>query len=221
MLRRVALDQLCCSWLEKLTPTFTRPLLLTRGTSRYQLRVVAFIVPSTAILIDGRRGRVMSSPRSAPRYLRTGHTAAGSHPPTRGPIQRDEWIRRVRVALRADYTTLRSSPLCDLPGVQALAHRDLSRRIYPTAAAVRALLDRAYDAALMELDGVEDHRMRHVAMYLQLAREGVPITQITRQLGLRSRSYVHRAIQPQALELVTEAFLRLARPIETMDDAAS
>lgn len=163
----------------------------------------------------------MSSPRSAPRYLRAGHTAAGSHPPPRGPIQRDEWIRRVRVALRADYTTLRSSPLCDLPGVQALAHRDFSRRIYPTAAAVRALLDRAYDAALMELDGVEDHRMRHVAMYLQLAREGVPITQITRQLGLRSRSYVHRAIQPQALELVTEAFLRLARPVETMNDAAS
>jgi hypothetical protein len=136
---------------------------------------------------------------------------AAPHPTPRGPIRRDEWVRRVREALRVDYTELRTSPLCDLPGVQALARSDFSRRIYPTAAAVRVLLDRAYDAAVNELDGVPDRRIHQVATYLQLAREGLPITKIAQQLGLRSRSYVHREIQRQALDLITEAFLQLAR----------
>ena len=157
---------------------------------------------------------------TTPRTRRAGRAGALSHSTPRGPIRRDEWVRRVREALHADYTALGTSPLCDLPGVLALARSDFSRRIYPTAAAVRALLDRAYDAALLELDGVADRRMRQVATYLQLAREGVPITQIAPQIGLRSRSYVHREIQRQALELITEAFLQLARQPDISGDAA-
>ena len=41
---------------------------------------------------------------------------------------------------------------------------------------------------------------------------------ITKELGLHSRSYVHRQIQRQALELVTEAFLQLARQAQQPDD---
>lgn len=155
-----------------------------------------------------------------PRNRRAGCPAVASQPAPRGPIRRDEWARRVREALRADYSALRTSPLCDLPGVVALAHSDFSRRIYPTAAALRVLLDRAYDAALGELDGLEDRRIRLVATYLQLARKGMPITQIAQQLGLRSRSYVHREIQREALELITEAFLQLARQSGACDHAA-
>jgi hypothetical protein len=43
-----------------------------------------------------------------------------------------------------------------------------------------------------------------------LARGGNSVVTITKDLGLHSRSYVHRQIQRQALELVTEAFLPLA-----------
>ncbi len=100
------------------------------------------------------------------RTRREGRADALSHSTPRGPIRRDEWVRRVREALHADYIARGTSPLCDLPGVLALARSDCSRRIYPTAAAVRALLDRAYDAALLELDGVADRRMRQVATYL-------------------------------------------------------
>jgi hypothetical protein len=52
---------------------------------------------------------------------------------------------------------------------------------------------------------------RQVPTYLQLAHEGKSVVTITRELGLHSRSYVHRQIQRQALELVTEAFQQLAR----------
>jgi hypothetical protein len=41
---------------------------------------------------------------------------------------------------------------------------------------------------------------------------------IAKELGLHGRSYVHRQIQRQALELVTEAFLRLARQAQLPDD---
>jgi AraC-like DNA-binding protein len=156
---------------------------------------------------------------AAPRTRPAGHPVATSPMVPRGPIRREEWIRRVRAALGADYTTLPASPLCELPGVLALARSHYARRIYPSAAALRVLLDRAYDAALRELDGLQDRRMHHVALYLQLAREGVPITQITQQLGLRSRSYVHREIQREALELITEAFLQLARQTGSGDAA--
>lgn len=155
---------------------------------------------------------------TAPRHRGAGPTNVRSTPASRGPIRRDEWVRRVREALRADYTALRTSPLCELPGVLSLARSDFARRIYPAAAALRVLLDRAYDTAVMELDGVADRRVGHVATYLQLAREGLPVTQITQQLGLRSRSYVHRAIQRQAFELITEAFLQLARSNDASSD---
>jgi hypothetical protein len=53
-------------------------------------------------------------------------------------------------------------------------------------------------------------------MYLQLAREGIPVTQITQRLCLHTRTSVHREIQRQASELVTEAFLQLARRTEDL-----
>ena len=132
----------------------------------------------------------------------------------RGPTRREEYIRRVRDALHADYATLHTSPLCELPGVVALARGEFSRKIFPTASALRALLDRAYSVAIEELAGVEDRRLQQIGTYLQLSRQGVSVTEITRQLGLHSRSYVHREIQRQALELVTEAFLQLARQVD-------
>jgi hypothetical protein len=143
-----------------------------------------------------------------------------SHSTPRGPIRREEWIRRVRDALHADYANLRASPLCELPGVLALARTDFCRKIFPTASALRALLTRAYEAALAELDGVGDRRLQQISTYLKLARDGVAVTKITQQLGFHSRSYVHRQIQRQALELVTEAFLQLARQTDEVRDAA-
>lgn len=128
-------------------------------------------------------------------------------PRPRGRTPRKDYLQRVKEALDADYTQLRASPLCELPGVVALARTGYSHRIYPSAAALRALLDRAYQAALDELAGIEDYRLQRVHTYLQLARVGKSVVAITRELGLHSRSYVHRQIQRQALELVTEAFL--------------
>ncbi len=74
--------------------------------------------------------------------------------------------------------------------------------------------------ALAELDGVHERRVQQVATYLQLAREGVSVTTITHRLGLHSRSYVHQEIQRQALELITEAFLQLARQADESSNAA-
>lgn len=132
----------------------------------------------------------------------------------RGPTRHEEYVRRVRNALGADYSALRDSPLCELPGVQALARSSFNRKIYPAASALRALLDRAYTAALEELADVEDRRVQEIATYLRLSRQGVSVIEITHQLGFHSRSYVHREIQRQALELVTDAFLQLARQTE-------
>jgi hypothetical protein len=56
--------------------------------------------------------------------------------------------------------------------------------------------------------------MQQIATYLHLRRQGISVSEITHQLGLQSRSYVHSTIQRQALELVTEAFLLLARQSE-------
>ena len=159
--------------------------------------------------------RIMSVSRS---HRGAKPTIVRSNPASRGPVRREEWVRRVRDALRADYTALRTSPLCDLPGVLVLARRDFPRRIYPAAAALRTLLDRAYETAVRELDGVEDRRLCHVARYLELSHEGMPVTKITQQLGLHSRSYVHRQIQRQAFDLITEAFLQLARQPELSPD---
>lgn len=129
----------------------------------------------------------------------------------RGPTSRDEYVRRVRDALAMDYIELSSSPLCELPQVVELAHTTYRGKIFPAASALRALLNQAYDAALAELDGVEDRRLQHVATYLRLAREGTPKGEITQVLGFRSRSYVHTEIERQSIELVTEAFLQRAR----------
>jgi hypothetical protein len=82
---------------------------------------------------------------------------------------------------------------------------------------LRTLLDRAYQAALDEVAGIEDHRLQQAHISLQLAREGKSVVAITREIGLHSRSYVHRQIQLQALELVTEAFLQLARQAQLAD----
>ncbi len=133
------------------------------------------------------------------------------HSAPRGPTRREEYVRRVREALGAEYVSLSRSPLCEMPGVEALARTQFSHKVFPTASALRVLLDRAYSAALEELNGVDDRRLQQIATYLQLSREGISVTDITRRLGLHSRSYVHREIQRQALELVTEAFLQLAR----------
>jgi hypothetical protein len=121
-------------------------------------------------------------------------------------------------ALALEYAALRESPLCALPGVVALARRRYSHRIYPAAAALRTLLDRAYQASLDEIAGIGDHRLQQVHTYLRLAREGKSVVTITRELALHSRSYVHRQIQRQALELVTEAFLQVARHAQPADD---
>jgi len=110
-----------------------------------------------------------------------------------------------------DYLELSASPLCELPRVVELAGTIYRRKIFPTASALRTLLNQAYEAALAELDGVEDRRLQQVATYLQLAREGMPKVEITQQLGYRSRSHVHTEIEHQALKLVTEAFLQRAR----------
>jgi hypothetical protein len=123
-------------------------------------------------------------------------------------------VQVVRAALRAEYAELAGSPLCALPGVVALARRQYPRKLYPAASAVRALLAQAHADALAELEDVDDRHAQQVATYLRLARDGLPVTTITRQLGLSSRSSLYRAIQPQALDLITEAFLRRVRHIE-------
>ena len=139
-------------------------------------------------------------------------------PVSRGPTRREEYVRRVRDALNTDYAALHTSPLCELPGVVALARTQFSHKIFPTASALRALLDRAYQAAIDELVGVEDRQLQQVLTFLQLSHEGKSVSAITRDLGLHSRSYVHREIQRQALELITEAFLKLARQGEASCD---
>jgi AraC-like DNA-binding protein len=78
--------------------------------------------------------------------------------------------------------------------------------------------DHAYHAALGEIVGIEDHRLQQVHTYLQMAREGKSVMAIAKGLGLHSRSYVHRQIQRQALELVTEAFFQAARQAQRPDD---
>lgn len=138
-------------------------------------------------------------------------SSSPGHAAPRGPRPRQEYVRRVREALSAEYLELSASPLCELPQVAELARTTYQRKICPAASALRALLNQAYEAALAELDGVEDRRLQQVATYLRLAREGVPKGEITHQLGFRSRSHVHTAIERQAMELVTEAFLQRAR----------
>lgn len=59
--------------------------------------------------------------------------------------------------------------------------------------------------------GIDDRRLQQVATYLRLARQRVPLRVIVQELGLHARSYVQAEIQPHALELLTEAFLQLAR----------
>ena len=147
-----------------------------------------------------------------------GRVSAKDPPRHRGRTPRKDYLQRVKEALDADYTALCESPLCALPGVGALARTRYSHRIYPAAAALRTLLDRAYQAALDELAGIENHGLQQVHTYLQLAREGKSVVAITKELGLHSRSYVHRQIQRQGLELVTEAFLQLARQAQQPDD---
>lgn len=157
--------------------------------------------------------------RSSYRHPR--RTEGRPRPAARGPIPRDEYVRRVREALAADYTTLCDSPLCELPGVITLARTTYSRKIFPTASALRALLDRAYANALEEISSIDERRMRQVATYLQLAREGKSVTAITRDLGRRSRSHVHTDIQREAFEILTAAFLQLARDTAESSTAAS
>lgn len=147
-------------------------------------------------------------------------TATRPPPTTRGPTPRDEYVRRVREALNADYTALRSSPLCELPGVVTLARTTYSRKIFPTASALRALLDHAYTNAIEEIGAIDDHRMRQVATYLRLAHEGKSVTAITHDLGRRSRSHVHTDIQREAFEILTAAFLQLARDAAESPSAA-
>lgn len=139
------------------------------------------------------------------------HPAGQARSAARGPKSHDEYIRRVREALAADYTGLRDSPLCELPGVAALARTKYSRKIYPSASALRALLDQAFSEVLAELEDIDDRRLQQVATYLRLVRQHVPLREIIPQLGLRARSYVQAKIQPQALGLLTDAFLQLAR----------
>ena len=175
----------------------------------------ASVAASRPVMRSPLLGSPERSPSASPRRsLSPSTTVSGRSSRPRGPTRREEYLQRVREALTADYTTLHRSPLCELPGVVALAQSEYQRRIFPAAAALRVLLDRAIAAALAEVERLKDKRAQQTATYLRLATQCVPVTEITRQLGLHSRSYVHTAIQRPALELITEAFLQLARQPE-------
>lgn len=140
----------------------------------------------------------------------TGSRETPSRLPRAGLRHGRDDVRLVRQALNSDAVSLSRSPLCELPGVVALARHQYAHKVYPEAAALRALLAQAYTAALAEIDELDERRARLMATYLRLARQGVSVAEITRQLGLRSRSFVHREVQRPALQCVTDAFLRLA-----------
>lgn len=142
-------------------------------------------------------------------------TRTGAAP---GPVRREEYVRRVREALAAEYFALAQSPLTELPGVVTLARSDYSRKIYPTASALRDLLDRALDLALAEVEGCDEKRLQQVTVCLRLMRQHTSIPSITEHLGLHSESYVRTRIRRQALELVTDAFLQLARKCDESND---
>lgn len=166
--------------------------------------------------------------------MATGNTAAASarrsRPPrkwsarpgvTPGPVRHEEYVRRVHEALSAEYFALAQSPLAELPGVVALARSEYARKIYPTASALRALLGRALDLAMAEVEGSDEKRLQQVATCLRLIRQHASIPHITEQLGLHSQSYVRMRIRRQALELVTDAFLQLARKTDEKTDDKS
>ena len=157
--------------------------------------------------------------------MRTGrHTApkvGATHASVRGPTSHEEYVRRVREALAADYTGLRDSPLCELPGVAMLARTKYNRKIYPSASALQALLDQAVTQVLSELDDIDDKRLQQVATYLRLARRRARLREILNELGLHARSYLQAEIQPQALGILTDAFLELARQESPINTASS
>src|SRR5258707_8209849 len=138
---------------------------------------------------ESSAARTPSSPRQGKASARTAK---------RGPTSRDEYIHRVREALAADYLDLSASPLCELPQVIELARTTYSRKIFPEASALRALLNQAYEAALVELDGVEDRRLQWGATYLRLVGEERPKGEITHHLGFHIGRSMYTVIGRQS-----------------------
>jgi hypothetical protein len=132
----------------------------------------------------------------------------------RGRLSHDDYAKAVASVLRADLFQLEECALLgNLPGVRALAGR-VKRSVFPTGAAIRALLDRAVGEVELLALNQRDTASQRIAAFLHLwYKQGETVVTAAEVLEL-SRSYVAHTIQPRALELVAKRFLELAWRVE-------
>jgi hypothetical protein len=141
-------------------------------------------------------------------------TTAGARTGRRGRLSHDDYAKAVAAVLRADLFQLEECTLLgQLPGVRALAGR-VKRSVFPTGAAIRALLDRAVGEVELLALNQRDTASQRIAAFLHLwYKQGETVVMAAEVLEL-SRSYVAHTIQPRALELVAKRFLELAWRVE-------
>jgi hypothetical protein len=98
--------------------------------------------------------------------------------------------------------------------VRALAKTCIRRGVFPTGAAIRAMLDRAVGEVELLALNQRDTASQRIASFLHLwYKQGETVVTAAEVLEL-SRSYVAHTIQPRALELVAKRFLELAWRVE-------
>lgn len=130
-----------------------------------------------------------------------------------GPPSRGELLQRVDHAIRSrgDRIALNQSPLSRHPVIVQLAAARYARTIYPDAAALRSLLDRAVADTVSALE--HDPGLSRVQVFLRRYQAGVSIAAIGAELGL-SREHCSRALKRQALELVSARLFQLLAQLE-------
>ena len=84
------------------------------------------------------------------------------------------------------------------------------RRYWSKGQAVRVLLDRSIEHVIAHIQKSDDKSNNRVAEFLQKRKAGISIAAIGRDWGM-TREHLSRSVNRQAIQLVTERFLTLAR----------
>ena len=127
-----------------------------------------------------------------------------------GRISQATYIKEVGRMLTRDWFALEQCDvLTQLEIVGQLVSAYPNKYLSP-GWAVRAILDKAIAQVIAVSRSSKDEHTRRIALFLELRQQGESVSSIARSWGL-SRECVSRTVSRQAIQLVTDRVLKLAR----------
>lgn len=127
----------------------------------------------------------------------------------RGRISRTTYIMTIGHMLSRDWSTLEKCEVLTQFSVVNELVSTYPREFAYKGMAVRWLLDQAIEKAIKLDRRVGTQHQQRIALFLEKRRSGDSVAAIAREWGM-TREHLSRTVNREAVELVTEQFLRFA-----------